>query len=138
MEKECVCGRREVRGELGRVDGGDTVVGLYCLREESSFNFKNLRFLFHVYTFISFKKFLNFPQKKRTMRILKTSRTGMLSVRSSAVLKSVVSYTLKNPMRYRVIFLLFYFSENRQCVKCRAMKNKVNQVFDKSQFCQTL
>ena len=29
---------REVRAELGGVERGETVVGMYCMREESIFN----------------------------------------------------------------------------------------------------
>jgi hypothetical protein len=46
----------------------------------------------------------------------------MLSVGLSAAFKSVVSYKLKNLMGYTVVFLLFYFSENRQCVKFGPME----------------
>lgn len=40
MKGEQIWGRGEGEGELGRVEGGETLAGMYCMREESIFNSK--------------------------------------------------------------------------------------------------
>lgn len=38
MECKLFWGRQEVRKDLGNVDRGESMVGLYCMREECIFN----------------------------------------------------------------------------------------------------